>query len=172
MADTITYSGNASIVASLNAAISGDKTGAQAAALSKVLTFAASGGTAPTLSGFFKGTITAAAGDLLLAHASDPLQGMGDATYSQGFTVAGTKLKFLYIENTDTTNSITISRGTTNGLPIFNAADDAITLAPGDFFLYYKAAGTAALTTGTNDKLTIAVSGGSPTATVIAAYGP
>ena len=172
MAVTTTYSGTVQLAINFNCAFSGDRDGSEAAAYRLLTTFAASGGTAPTISGFLKGTITAAAGDILLAHATDPLQSMGDAGYSEGFTVASTKLKFLYIENLDTTNTITISRGTTNGLPIFNAADDAITLAAGDFFCYYKKAGTAALTTGSNDKLTIAVGGGSPTATIIAAYGP
>ena len=172
MALTTTLSGNATLQANFKSVFSVDRSGEETVGFSDLLTFAAAGGDAPTISGFFKGTATCAAGDWLLAHATDPLQSMGDAGYSEGFTVASTKLKFLYIENLDTTNTITISRGTTNGLPIFNAADDAITLAAGDFFCYYKKAGTAALTTGSNDKLTIAVGGGSPTATIIAAYGP
>lgn len=172
MATTTTYSGTTSISVAMRNALSGELTGEENAIFSAALTFAAAGGTAPTLSGFFKGTATCAAGDWLLAHATDPLQSQGSATYSQGFTVASSKLKLLVVKNEDSTNSITIARGSTNGLPIFDAASDAITLAPGDIFLYYKQAGTAALTTGSNDKLTISVSGGSPTATVLAAYGP
>ncbi len=118
-----------------------------------------------------RGTGTAAAGDLLLAHATDPLQGMGDAAYAPGFTVASSKLKTLVIQNTDSTDSITVARGAANGLPVFDAASDAITLAPGDFFIYHKKAGTAALTTGSNDKLTISVSAGSPTFEIMAIYG-
>ena len=172
MALTTTLSGNATLQANFKSVFSVDRSGEETVGFSDLLTFAAAGGDAPTISGFFKGTATCAAGDWLLAHATDPLQSMGDATYNQGFTVAGTKLKLLYIKNLDSTNSITIARGAAAGLPIFDAASDSITLAPGDIFIYYKKAGTAALTTTTNDKLTIAVSGGSPTATVIAAYGP
>lgn len=135
-------------------------------------TLAAAGGSAPTISGFLAGEITAAAGDLLLAHATDPFQGMGSEAYSPGFTPASSKIKALYIRNTDDTNTITIARGATNGLPIFDAAEDSITLAAGDCFFYYKKAGTAALTTGSNDKLTISVGAGSPTADVVVIYGP
>ena len=172
MASTIAYSGSLSITALLTAALSGEKTGSETARIAKSITFAATGGTAPTLSGWFIGTGTAAAGNILLAHATDPLQGMGAETYSQGFTVAGTKLKILILENLDTTNSITFTRGAANGLPIFDAASDAITLAPGDVFVYFKKAGTAALTTGSNDKLTVSVSAGSPTFRILVGYGP
>jgi hypothetical protein len=172
MALTTTLSGQLQLTAELKSLYSGDRAGEEKVTISELLTFAAAGGDAPTISGFFKGTATCAAGDWLLAHASDPLGTMGTAGYNQGFTVDGTKLKLLFIKNLDTTNSITIIRGASNGLPIFEAAGDGITLAPGDIFLFYKKAGTAALTTTSNDKLTISVSAGSPTCTVVAAYGP
>lgn len=172
MALTTTLSGSATLQATAKSLYSGDRAGEETVSFSDLLTFAASGGDAPTISGFFKGTATCAAGDWLLAHATDPLGAMGDAGYNQGFTVASSKLKLLYIKNLDSTNSITIARGATNGLPLFDTANDSITLAPGDIFIFYKKAGTAALTSGSNDKLTIAVSAGSPTCTVIALYGP
>jgi hypothetical protein len=97
---------------------------------------------------------------------------MGDATYPAGFAPSGThKIKMLFIRNNDATNTVTLSRGTTNGLPIFNAADDAITLAAHDFFLYYKEAGTAILTSGSNDKLTVAIGGGTPSCDILVIYG-
>lgn len=172
MATTYTYGGSAEITVSGQASASADLTGTISASLTAALEFAAAGGTAPTVSGFLRGDGIAAAGDLLLAHATDPLQGMGDSGYSPGFTVAGSKLKLLMITNTDSTNSITITRKTAAGLPIFDADGDAITLAPGDVFFFYKQAGTAALTTTTNDGLTISVSGGAPTFSLIALYGP
>ena len=172
MATTATYSAGLKIDGYASAALGTDRSGSEIDRIFENIVFAAAGGTAPTISGFFKGTATCAAGNWLLAHATDPLQGMGDAGYSEGFTVASSKLKLLMVKNTDTTNSITLSRGTTNGLPIFDAADDAITLAPGDVFFFYKKAGTAALTTGSNDKLSITVSAGSPTCEVRAWYGP
>jgi hypothetical protein len=174
MATTTAYSGTTSIIQTLTCVLSGEKTGSENAQISKNLTWAAAGGTAPTISGWLIGTGTAAAGDLLLAHATDPLQGMGDATYSEGFTVASTKLKGLYLENLSTTagQDITIIRGAANGLPIFAAAGDGITLAPGDFIYLFIKAGTAALTTTSNDKLTLSVAAGSPTFRLVAAYGP
>jgi hypothetical protein len=97
---------------------------------------------------------------------------MGDAAYSEGFTVAGSKLKFLLIENLDATQTITVIQGAAAGLPIFAAAGDGVAIAPGGIHMFYNPAGTAALTTTSNDKLTVSVSGGSPTFRLVAAYGP
>ena len=58
-----------------------------------------------------------------------------------------------------------------NPLPIVAAAGDAFTIQPGGTYFLDIPNGTAALTTGTNDGLTISVSGGSPNATVVAVYG-
>ena len=65
--------------------------------------------------------------------------------------------------------SIDLSR--TKRLPARKWNWKLITLAPGDVFLYYKKAGTAALTTTSNDGLTVAVSAGNPTCKVLAGYG-
>jgi hypothetical protein len=167
-----TYAGTLTVALTGTATASGDPvSGVHSLAESLTATFAASGGSAPTITGFLAGSITAAAGDLLLAHDTDPFQGMGSEGYSAGFSPASSKIKAIYIKNTDSTNTITIARKATNGLPIFDAASDAITLAAGDCFFYYKKAGTAALTTGSNDGLTISVGGGSPTADVVVIYG-
>jgi hypothetical protein len=137
------------------------------------LTFAAAGGTDPTISGWVNGTITVAAGDLLMAHATDPFQGMGDSSYGPpGFTVASTKLKLLYMKNLHATISINVIRGAANGLPVFTAAGDGIDIPAGGALLIYYPTGTAALTTTSNDKLTLAPASGSPTMDVLAIYGP
>lgn len=172
MATTATYSANLDLGGSAQALLGGDRSGTEVDKFREIIAWAAAGGSAPTISGFFKGVATVAAGDWLLAHATDPLGTMGDATYSEGFVVAGSKLKLLMIKNLSTTDSITVARGAANGLPIFDAAGDSVTLAPGDIFLFYKKAGTAALTTGSNDKLTLTPSAGSPTCDVRAWYGP
>lgn len=172
MATTTVYSGTLTLKALARVAFSGDSTGGRTAEETINLIFAAAGGTDPTLSGFLKGTVTVAAGDILLAHATDPFQGMGDATYSDGFTVAGAKLKLIVCRNAHATASITVSRAASNGLPIFAAAGDGITIPPGGFFCLYLPTGTAALTTGSNDALTLAPSAGSPTLEVTAFYGP
>ena len=173
MAVTATFTGSTSFSINAQAAYTVDASAGPALRILQSLTWAASGGDAPTISGWLYGaTVTCAAGDWLLAHATDPFQSMGDSTYPTGFTVASSKLKLIYVRNTDATNTITIARGAANGLPIFDAAGDSITLAVGDIFLYYKKAGTAALTTGSNDKLTISVGAGSPTCEVAVFYGP
>lgn len=172
MATTYTYSGQ--LVTSLEGSVtfSGDATGTQKGSGGGSVAFAASGGTAPTTSGFLKGTLTISApGDILLAHATDPFQGFGDAVYASGFTVAGSKLKSLLIRNTGSSGSVVIIRAAANGLPIFQAAGDGIELAAGDVFLWHKTAGTAALTTGTNDALTLTPTG-TATLEVTAVYGP
>lgn len=167
-----TYAGTLQLSITATATASGDPvSGVHSLAESLTATLAASGGSAPTITGFLAGSITCAAGDLLLAHDTDPFQAMGSDSYSAGFSPAGTKIKAIYFRNTDSTNTITISRGAANGLPIFAAAEDAITLAAGDAFFRYIKAGSAALTTGTNDKLTIAVGAGAPTADVVVIYG-
>ncbi len=171
MSTVYTFTGSANVVVSLRDTISGDVTGSISASVSKALRFAASGADA-VITGFFQGTATCAAGDWLLAHATDPLGSMGSAEYSPGFTVAGSKLKLLYIENMDDTRTITVARRATAGLAIFDTAGDSVTIQPGGCRLWYDPTGlTAALTTTSNDGLTIAVSGGTPTATVLAMYG-
>lgn len=174
MALTTAYSGSVQLAINLQNLFSGDRDGTESAAYRIAATLAASGGTAPTISGFLKGDIVAAAGDILLAHATDPFGTMGDSVYSTGFTVASSKLKLFYFEHTDTSgsNTITIARKASTGLPIFDTAGDSITLSPGDWICRLFKAGTAALTTGSNDALTISVSAGSPGMKIICAYGP
>lgn len=168
-----TYSGDLSISMNVTVTASGDPIIGNMRLqelFSAVL--AASGGTAPTVSGFLAGTFTAAAGDLLLAHATDPLGSMGSETYSAGFNPASSKLKVLAIRNNDATNTVTIARAAANGLPIFSAANDAISIDAGGFFFLHLKAGTAALTTGSNDALTVSVGGGTPSCDIVAIYGP
>jgi hypothetical protein len=168
------YGGNLGLTLLAQYLASVDGAGGEAINLRKSLTFAAAGGDAPTLSGWvYASEITAAAGDWLIAHASDPFQGMGDAAYSPGFAPAGAKVKLLYIlADGDNTETITIARGATNGFPLFDAANDSVTLAAGDFLLRYWQAGSAALTTTSNDKLTVSVSGAGPLLSVLILYGP
>jgi hypothetical protein len=175
MAVTGSPSGKTTLNIELANAFSGDRGGDEKTneAL-QTITWVASGGT-PTISGWVKGTITAAAGDWLMAHATDPFGTMGDATYCTGGAPSPgvSKLKMLYVRNTHATESITVAQGAASGLPgIFAAAGDGVIVQPGGIFLWYDPDGTAALTTTSNDKLTISVSSGSPSGVVIAAYGP
>lgn len=172
MATTTSYSGETLLQHEYRVNFSADSEGSRVARVTDRLTWAATGGTGPTLSGWLKGTFTPAAGDILLAHATDPLQGMGDSVYSDGFTVAGSKVKGIWLRNNDATQSFTVARGALNGADIFDAAGDSITLAPGNqLWLFFKA-GKSALTTGSNDKLTISVTGAHTTASdILVIYG-
>lgn len=175
MALTVTYSGTMQLILDVLAAFSVDATGGQRGKVSRTITLSASGGTAPTVSGFLVGTLSVTgAQDILLAHATDPLQSAGDATYSSGFTVASTKIKAIWIRNTHATAALTVARGAANGCPIFDAAGDAVTLLGGGdgLLLLTFPAGTAALTTGSNDKLTLTPSTGTVTAEIMVIYGP
>lgn len=174
MAITTTYTGTFTLDMLANAALTGDAAGNyRLPALAKAVTFAAAGGTAPTIAGFMYGigTFTGVT-HILLAHATDPLQGAGDCGYSLGFTVAGSKLKLLYIENTHATITLRVAREATLGLPIFVAGSDAVDLPPGGIFCLHFPAGTAALTTGSNDGLAVTPTDTGCTALFIALYGP
>lgn len=148
-----------------------------AATLALAIEYAAAGGTAPTVSGWVRGTLLVeAADDWLMAHASDPFQDHGDAEYSPDFTVAGSKLKTLVVyndPNADSPGDVTVARAASNGLPIFAAAGDAITLPPGGFLIWHNPDGTAALTTTSNDALTVTPEASTdPELEVFAIYGP
>jgi hypothetical protein len=175
MAASAVYSGSISLTAQLQAILGTDLSGSQVGKFLRSLSFSASGGAAPTLTGFVHAAaVVCAAGDWLLADASDPFQSMGDAQYSQGFAPAGAKPKLITVANLDTVNTITVKRGAANGLTLFDTAGAGQVIQPGGFLFFYDPTGATcgALTTGSNDKLTIAVSGGSPNAEVLIGYGP
>lgn len=175
MATTRTYSGALQFFPRFQMALSGDAAGGAETppTLRLAQTWNDAGGDDPSLSGWLYGEITVSAGDILLAHATDPFGSMGDAVYSDGLTVAGKKLKLLYLRNTDDANSVTVARKSSNGLPIFAAASDAIVLSPGSSFLYTDLGGdvAGALTTGSNDALTLTPSAGNPVLALLAVYG-
>jgi hypothetical protein len=176
MSVTYTFSGSLQITASAKDDFGGDWKGSESIARNLSLVFAASGGAAPTISGFVTGVVTTSTtpANLLLAHATNIFTNLtGTATYSTGFTVAGSKVKFLLFENLDTTDSITISTPAANGFPIIQqASKDLRTLAPADVYLFYMKAGSAALTTGSNDALALVASANTPTMQVTVFYGP
>lgn len=173
MAKTVTYSGEIVIKGLVKMALSGDAVGDERAVQEWLYTLAAAGGTAPTISGVLCTSFTVdTSGAILIAHATDPTQGFGSATYSQGFAPAGTKVKAIGIKNTGATNSLVVTRTASVGFALFDAAADAMTIAPGDcFFRTYKA-GSAALSTGSNDSITLAPSADTTTCALIVIYGP
>ncbi len=175
-ATTYTYSGQLTLTASLQVLFGGDTSGTYTGAIAQeVIAFDVDGGTVPTLSGFVHGaTVTAAAGNWLIAD-PDPFQGQGDATFSPGFTMGTThKVKLFIIVNNDATNAITIINGGSAGTTLFDGtASHGTTVEPGGIHLTYDPTGarSGALTTTTNDKLTVSVGGGTPSLEVLIGYG-
>lgn len=173
MATTYTYGGSRQVILEFLAVASVDQTGTTKARVDSSRTFAAAGGADPDTSGYLKGALSVSgSGDILLAHATDPLQSFGDATYSPGFTVAGAKIKAIYLKNTAAAGNLTVARAAAAGCPIFDGAEDSVVLQPGDVFYREFAAGTAALTTGANDAVTLTASAGTVTADLWVVYGP
>ena len=170
-----TYSGSLLLDPDFGQRLSGDAQGGpQLPDLRLLQQWDHDGGDDPHFGGWLYGSLTiAAGGDLLLAHATDPLQGFGDALYSDGLTVAGKKLKLLYVRNTHASANFTLKRATANGLPVFDDADSGVTLSPGGIFLWTDPGGDAigALTTGSNDALSLALPGTASSAVLLAVYG-
>ena len=175
MAVATTMSGSLALSLLAQAAYGTDWGGSATAKQVDTITFAASGGTDPTLAGYLKGTGSiSGAVDMLLAHATDPFQGAGDATYSTGYAPTGVgKIKAIYVQNTTAAGggNLTLARGAANGCPIFDTAGDSVTLPPGGIMLLYFKTGTAVLTTTSNDKLVATPSTGTVTFEMLVIYG-
>lgn len=174
MATTLTMGGALTFSVAFTETASADQSGQRSnPSFTQSMLFAATASlpTTAQISGWLYGTPTCAAGNWLIADATDPFQSMGDSTYNTGLTVAGKKIKFFGVKNLDGTNTVTIARGATFGAPIFDAASYSITLPAYGVFIALYPAGTATIATTVNDKITIAVGGGSPQVEVLIGYG-
>jgi len=128
-----------------------------------------------TVSGWLhSAAVVCAAGNWLLAHATNPFQAMSASVYSDGLSPGTLKIKMILIINSDATNTITVKRAAANSLPLFDTASAGVVIQPGGHYMFYDPTGATcgALTTGVNDALTIAVGGGTPNAEVFVVYGP
>ncbi|MGV3721981.1 MAG: hypothetical protein ACO1SX_13800 [Actinomycetota bacterium] len=171
MATTRTYSGSRTRKLVLQILATVDASGGEAVNKQDTTTYAASGGTQPTITGWLNGALSVTGAiTLLLAHATDPLQGAGDAAYSPGFTPAGAKVKYIRIKNTHASASLVASRPA-NGLPFLDAENDAITILAGSTIELEYNAGLAALTTTSNDALLLTPSTGTVTGEITVVYG-
>lgn len=97
------------------------------------------------------------------ASANDSLDLAGGLTDAFGTSLTFTKIKLIYVQNTNTTvgDNIKIVRPASNGLVVFGAAGDFITLPPGGVFLWYTpAAAGVTVTAATGDLLDITETGG------------
>lgn len=164
MATTVTMSGSLTVSGSLNATLSGDKTGGEVDKLYEANTYAAAGGSAPTVDGWTSGSISIAiATDYLVAAATAAF-----GSHSEGLVPSTKKIKALYIKNTSAAGAgnLAVARGAAAGLTVFDAAGDSITLPPGGSILIQFETGTAAITTGASDKLSLSPSAGTVTADI------
>lgn len=99
----------------------------------------------------------------LTASATEDLDLAGVLTDSFGQTLTFARVKYIVIKAAAAnTNSVQITRPASNGLVLFMAASDGISLAPGEVFVWVSpgAAGKA-VTASTGDLLTITNSAGS-----------
>jgi hypothetical protein len=171
MSTVKTYSGTSLLSLAAGSARAGDTTGGPRASIGgTAIQWNPTGGGAPTFAAFLHGTIVAANSDLLLANA-DPFQSMGDSVWEDSPTLAGLKVKEFCLINNDPAETVTIEQGATNGLAIFAAAGDGIKVKPnGGRFYWYDPAGVA-FPSGSGDKVTLAVSGGTPSCDVFVRAG-
>lgn len=173
MATSITPSGSLSFTALLQHAFSGDDSGFREARLSyskRLSDTAALPGTLDFTYYLCGKSVVCAAGDWLLCNA-DPFGSMDDAQHPDGYSANTRKLVALIVHNTDEANDITIKRGATNGLPIFDTAGAGQKIKPGGIYIWIDPTGTEiTLSSGVNDKITVSVSAGSPVAEVYAVF--
>lgn len=98
----------------------------------------------------------------LTASATEDLDLAGGLTNAFGVSLTFVRLKYLYVvAAAANTNSVIVSRKATTGIPIFDADGDAITLGPGEFFMYGSPTTGKAITATTDDTLTFTNSAGS-----------
>ncbi len=169
MATTVTYTGRIASQPSVTATLSGDKAGQEVFELPLSYTFGRDD--APAVVGALEGYLSVTgAQDILLAHATDPLGATGSASYSEGFAPAGKELMYLRIANQHASASLLVERSAANGLPIFDAAGEGMSIGPGGYREWYEPAGFGALTTGSTDALTLSPSSGTVEAHILAFY--
>lgn len=97
----------------------------------------------------------------------------GGLTDIRGQALALAKVKAIVIRNTHATQAITLTRPAANGVPIFAAAGDAVTIPAGGVFALAApgAAGLATVTGGTGDLIDIVNGAGSSATYEIAIVG-
>jgi hypothetical protein len=101
----------------------------------------------------------------LAGSATEDLDLAASLTNAFGVTLTFTKVKLLYVRAATTNNvanNVNFQRATANGVPLFLAALDGVSLAPGAIFLYYDPTGVT-VTAATGDLFTVTNSAGTNT---------
>ena len=173
MSTTYSNSGGARLEIELVSRFGGDSGGSRIGRMQQTVAWEPVGGASPQLSGWLRGAFLPAAGELRLAHPTDPLGGMGDSQYSDGLTPEGARLHGFWVKNNDAAASLTLTRAVSGGAPIFEVAGDGLTLGPGEQCLLLFTGGRGPLQNGISDGVTIAVSAAFTTAAdIFVIYGP
>lgn len=170
MSVTVTGSGYINSNPHVRFALSGDFTGSQV--FEDAVTAQLAAGVWPTPAGALKGTWSSSgAASLLLAHATDPFQGAGDAGYSEGFTPGtGYEVFFIRIRNTHASAYLKVEMGATNGFPLFDAAGEGAKVYAGGHMDFSNPAGWGAIESGVSDLLTLTPETGTVTAVITVFY--
>jgi len=143
MAKTDSLSGDISIITNLKltTAISTMLSSYPTLGHSKVYSFTDGTGTNQA-EGFLTGSITVTTGGitLSLADSADPLGTGGDDVPENGYDPEGKKIKALLIENTDSTNYVTLGKGTNPPTDILSGTSPHIELPQADsiFTLFHR----------------------------------
>lgn len=167
MANTRVFSGSFSITATGVNTVTGDEAGVASFGTAFTRTLK-TGASAPEIEvdGGWEGvaTVTTTPTSIQVAHATDPLQGLGDVAPAQGYVPTGKKLRALKLENLSAADSITASIPATLGLAGTGlAANDKIAvLQPRAGWGQTFPNNTTGLTAGTNDAIALVASANTP----------
>jgi hypothetical protein len=121
--------------------------------------------------GFFSSSFTATTGGITvsLADSVDPLGAAGDDTPT--IDPEGLKLRALLIENQDTTNFISVKRGTNGETSMLSGGTDSIKITAGGMLLWVSPAGVSAMNDGSDDELLITANSASCTVKITYVFG-
>jgi hypothetical protein len=97
----------------------------------------------------------------LSASATEDLDLAGSLVDAMGATLTFVKLKAILIKaSSANTNNVVLSRPASNGVPLFAAASDAISIMPGGCFLWVAPVAGVTVTAATGDLITLTNSAG------------
>lgn len=103
----------------------------------------------------------------LSASANEDLDLAGSLTNALGATITLTKLKaIIIVASSSNTNNVEVTRPASNGVPMFLAASDGVSLTPGaSFCMVWPDANGITVTASTGDLIHVANSSGSTSVT-------
>lgn len=102
----------------------------------------------------------------LTASATEDLDFAGSLTNAFGVTLTFAKIKLIIVKaSSANTNDVQVTRSSSNGVPLFMAANDGIALGPGEWFIFGSPTTGKTVTAGTGDLLTLTNSAGSTSVT-------